>query len=188
METGEVPLRGVHNLENTMAAAAIAGLAGASHSSIRAAVMTFAGVEHRLEFVRRLRGVDWYNDSKATNVDATLKAIGAFEGGLWIILGGKDKNSDYSVLAAPLRAKARSALLIGAAAAKIEAQLKGAIPLIRCGTLEVAVQEAAARAREGDTVLLAPACASFDQFENYEHRGREFKRVVQAFMPVVEQA
>jgi UDP-N-acetylmuramoylalanine--D-glutamate ligase len=179
MEIGEVPLRGVHNLENTMAAAAIARLAGATHAKIRAAVMTFAGVEHRLEFVRRLRGVDWYNDSKATNVDATLKAIDAFEGGLWIILGGKDKNSNYSVLAAPLRAKARSALLIGAAAEKIAAQLRGAIPLIQCGTLEVAVQEAAAKAREGETVLLAPACASFDQFENYEHRGREFKRLVE---------
>ena len=103
MKTAEVPLRGVHNLENTMAAAAMASLAGATHAQIRAAVMTFPGVEHRLEFVRRLNGVDWYNDSKATNVDATLKAIAAFDGGLWVILGGKDKNSDYSVLAAPLQ-------------------------------------------------------------------------------------
>ena len=179
MKMAEVPLRGVHNLENTMAAAAMASLAGATHAQIRAAVVTFPGVEHRLEFVRRLDGVDWYNDSKATNVDATLKAIAAFEGGLWVILGGKDKNSDYSLLAAPLRAKARGALLIGAAAGKIAAQLNGAVPVLHSGTIEAAVAEAHARAKSGDTVLLAPACASFDQFENFEHRGREFKRLVQ---------
>jgi UDP-N-acetylmuramoylalanine--D-glutamate ligase len=178
MGTAEVPLRGLHNLENTMAAAAMAGLAGATHLQIRAAVMTFPGVEHRLEFVADVRGVAWYNDSKATNVDATLKAINAFPGGLWIILGGKDKNSDYTLLAEPLKAKAHAALLIGAAAQKIEDQLHRALSLIRCGTLATAVQEAYTRARGGDTVLLAPACASYDQFENYEHRGREFKRLV----------
>jgi UDP-N-acetylmuramoylalanine--D-glutamate ligase len=179
MKTSEVSLRGVHNLENTMAAAAMTSLAGATHAQIRAAVMTFPGVEHRLEFVRRLNGIDWYNDSKATNVDATLKAIAAFDGGLWVILGGKDKNSDYSVLQSPLRAKAQAALLIGAAADKIGAQLRGAVPLFQSGTLQAAVAEAHARAKSGDTVLLAPACASFDQFENFEHRGREFKRLVQ---------
>jgi UDP-N-acetylmuramoylalanine--D-glutamate ligase len=180
MEITEIPLRGMHNVENTMAAAAMARLAGASHEKIRQAVMTFPGVEHRLEFMRSLNGVDWYNDSKATNVDATLKAIDAFSGGLWVILGGKDKNSDYTVLAEPLKAKAHAALLIGAAAEKIAAQLRDAVPIFPCGTLDVAVAEARARARSGDTVLLAPACASFDQFENYEHRGREFKRLVRA--------
>ena len=119
--------------------------------------------------MRELDGVAWYNDSKATNVDATLKAIAAFDGGLWVILGGKDKNSDYSPLAEPLRAKAHGALLIGAAADKIEAQLRGAVPLFRSGTMDAAVAEAGARAKSGDTVLLAPACASFDQFENFEH-------------------
>jgi UDP-N-acetylmuramoylalanine--D-glutamate ligase len=179
MEIREVPLRGRHNLENTMAAALIAGLAGATGEKIRAAVTTFPGVEHRLEFVREIDGVAWYNDSKATNVDATLKAIDAFPAGLWVILGGKDKNTDYSPLAEPLGKKARAVLLIGAAAEKIEIQLLGAVPMIACGTLETAVAEARARARPGDTVLLAPACASFDQFENFEHRGREFKRLVE---------
>jgi UDP-N-acetylmuramoylalanine--D-glutamate ligase len=178
MDASEVPLRGTHNLENTMAAAAIAQLAGATHVQIRSAVMTFPGVEHRLEFVRERNGVAWYNDSKATNVDAALKAVAAFPGGLWIILGGKDKNSDYTPLAAPLKKKAHAALLIGAAAEKIRAQLGGEVRMIACRTLEAAVQEARARAAAGDTVLLAPACASFDQFENYEHRGREFKRLV----------
>jgi len=180
MDAKDVPLRGRHNLENTLAAAVIARLAGAQPEEIRAAVKTFPGVEHRLEFVRSLDGVAWYNDSKATNVDATVKAIDAFPGGLWIILGGKDKDSDYSALREPLKAKAHGALLIGAAADKIAARLKGSVPLIPCGTLAAAVGEARARARSGDTVLLAPACASFDQFENFEHRGREFKRLVAA--------
>ena len=178
MEAGEVPLRGRHNIENAMAAALVAHIAGAPHGRIRAAIASFPGVEHRLEFVRELNGVSWYNDSKATNVDATLKAIAAFPGGLWVILGGKDKNSDYSPLAAPLREKARGVLLIGAAASKIESQLAGCAPLIGCVTLNAAVQQARARAGKGETILLAPACASFDQFENFEHRGREFKRLV----------
>jgi UDP-N-acetylmuramoylalanine--D-glutamate ligase len=185
MPAREIPLRGVHNIENTMAAAIAAHLAGATRSQIRDAVITFPGVEHRLEFVRDLEGVAWYNDSKATNVDATLKAIAAFPGGgsekaLWVILGGKDKGSDFTPLAGPLKQRAHAALLIGAAADKIENQLRGAVPIVNCGTLEAAVQEAASRARSGDTVLLAPACASFDQFDNFEHRGREFKRLVKA--------
>ena len=185
MAASEVPLRGLHNLENTMAAAAIAKLAGATHAQIRAAVMSFPGVEHRLEFVRETGGLAWYNDSKATNVDATLKAIAAFEGGLWVILGGKDKNSDYAPLAAPLRERARGVLLIGASAGKIEAQLReaglardSAVAILSCGTLDCAVAMSHRRAQSGETVLLAPACASFDQFENFEHRGREFKRLV----------
>jgi UDP-N-acetylmuramoylalanine--D-glutamate ligase len=178
MAAEEVPLKGRHNIQNTMAAALIACVAGAKHAQIRQAVMSFPGVEHRLEFVRELDGVAWYNDSKATNVDATLKALDSFPGGLWVILGGKDKNTDYSPLSALVHEKAHAALLIGAAAPKIEAQLNGAVPLIACDTLEAAVTEARARARKGDTVLLAPACASFDQFENFEHRGREFKRLV----------
>ena len=180
MEARDVPLLGLHNLENIMAAALIAHLAGARHEQIRAVVTTFAGVEHRLEFVRETHGVRWYNDSKATNVDATLKALGAFEGGLWAILGGKDKNSDYAPLREPLKSKARCVLLIGAAAHKIEEQLRGSAEIVQCGDLASAVALADRNARRGDTVLLAPACASFDQFENFEHRGCEFKRLVNA--------
>jgi UDP-N-acetylmuramoylalanine--D-glutamate ligase len=178
MRAAEVPLRGVHNLENTMASALMASNAGANREQIRAAVMEFPGVEHRLEFVRELNGVAWYNDSKATNVDATLKALAAFPGGLWVILGGKDKDADYSVLAEPIAAKARGVLLIGATAQKIERQLHGAAKASQCGDLAHAVRFAFEQAHSGDTVLLAPACASFDQFENFEHRGREFKRLV----------
>ncbi len=174
-------LRGRHNYENVMAAALIAREAGARPEQIAQAAATFAPVEHRLELVGEINGVAYYNDSKATSVDATLKAIDAFPGGLWIILGGKDKGSDYTVLRQPLRAKARAALLIGAAARKIASQLsEDSVPLLQCGTLAAAVEEAYRSAEPGDTVLLAPACASFDQFENFEQRGRVFKELVQA--------
>jgi UDP-N-acetylmuramoylalanine--D-glutamate ligase len=179
MQTSEVPLRGAHNIENTMAAAVMANLAGATHAQIREAVMNFPGVEHRIEYVGEGNGVAWYNDSKATNVDATLKAIAAFDGGLWIILGGKDKGSDYTPLRDALQSKVEGVLLIGSAADKIERQIAG-LPTHRCETLDGAVREAQLRARRGDTVLLAPACASFDQFDGYEHRGREFKRLAAA--------
>ena len=182
MDQSEVPLRGLHNLENTMAAALVAHLAGVPRPAIRTAVRSFPGVEHRLEFVRSLAGVEWFNDSKATNVDATLKALAAFHGGLWVILGGKDKNSDFRPLAEPLSKRARAVLLIGAAAPKIAEQLRGSVELIACGTIAAAVEVAHARARPGDTVLLAPACASFDQFENFEHRGQVFKKLVQALV------
>ncbi len=178
LEAERIPLRGRHNIENTLAGACAARLAGAGLAEIAAAMESFPGVEHRLEFVRRVRGVDYYNDSKATNVDATLKAVEAFAGGVWVILGGKDKGAPYTPLAELLRAKARGVLLIGAAAPIIAAQLRGAAPLIDCGVLEEAVRAASAQAAPGETVLLAPACASFDQFENYEQRGRVFKQLV----------
>jgi UDP-N-acetylmuramoylalanine--D-glutamate ligase len=173
----EIPLMGAHNIENTMAAALCANLAGASLDGISQGIRTFPGVEHRIEFVRERDGVRWYNDSKATNVDATEKAVDAFPGNLWIILGGKDKGSDYSVLRDKLAAKAKGILLIGAAANKIASQLDG-LPLHQVETIDKAVERAADAARSGDIVLLAPACASFDQFQSYEHRGRVFKELV----------
>jgi UDP-N-acetylmuramoylalanine--D-glutamate ligase len=150
-----------------------------AYGAIRDAVAHFKAVEHRLEFVARIRDIDYYNDSKATNVDATIKALEAFSNGLWVILGGKDKGSDYTVLAPLLRERARGVLLIGAAAEKIASHLQPlGIHVTRAGTLEHAIETASAQARAGDTVLLAPACASFDQFDNYEHRGRVFKELV----------
>ena len=183
MPAADIPIRGRHNVENTMAAAAACHVAGASLPQIASAVRTFRAVEHRLEFVRNVSGVDFYNDSKATNVDATLKALDAFPGGLWVILGGKDKDSDYTVLRQPLTEKARAAMLIGAAAGKIRDQITGAVPLVDAKTLDAAVRDAYAAAQPGDTVLLAPACASFDQFDNYEHRGRVFKTLVAKLEP-----
>jgi UDP-N-acetylmuramoylalanine--D-glutamate ligase len=174
----DVPLRGEHNVENVLAAAAAAWLAGAPAAAIAAGIRSFPGVEHRLEYVAEIRGVEFYNDSKATNVDAVRKALDAFPGGLWVILGGKDKGGDYAPLRAPLARSARGIFLIGAAAEKMAAQLEGAAPLERAGTLDRAVERAFAAAAAGETVLLAPACASFDQFENFEHRGRVFKQLV----------
>ena len=178
LELKTIGLRGGHNIENVLAAAAAARLAGVEPAAITEGVRTFAGVEHRIEYVATISGVEYFNDSKATNVDATLKALDAFPGNVLVILGGKDKGSDYRILRQALRSHARMALLIGSAADKIESQLAGVIPVERSETLARAVEAASKRARPGDTVLLAPACASFDQFENYEHRGRVFKKLV----------
>ena len=176
----EIPLKGEHNVENVLAAVCSAKLAGISNDVIRKAVGAFRAVEHRLEFVARMGGVDFYNDSKATNVDATMKAIGAFPGGIHLILGGKDKNSDYTLLAQLLKERVRAVYTIGAAAEKIESQIAGTVDVVRCQTLERAVDQAASQAKSGEIVLLAPACSSFDQFENYEHRGQCFKQFVLA--------
>jgi UDP-N-acetylmuramoylalanine--D-glutamate ligase len=174
----DIPLAGAHNVENVLAAVAATRLAGAEPAAIARGVRSFAGVEHRLEFVAEIAGVRYYNDSKATNVDATLKALDAFPGRILIVLGGKDKGSDYTLLQRPLREKAILALLIGAAAEKIENQIAGSVAIERAGTIERAVEIASHAGRPGDVVLLAPACASFDQFQNYEHRGRVFKDLV----------
>jgi UDP-N-acetylmuramoylalanine--D-glutamate ligase len=134
--------------------------------------------------VATVSGVSFYNDSKATNVDATVKALESFPGNIHIILGGKDKGSDYSILNPLLRARTKGAYLIGAAADKIASQIQGSTPLLRSGTVERAVRQAFEAAAPGDIVLLAPACASFDQFDNYEHRGRVFKELVLSLAPV----
>jgi UDP-N-acetylmuramoylalanine--D-glutamate ligase len=182
MNASQIRLRGMHNVENVLASSLIAWLAGAPLDELGDAVTTFPGVEHRIEFVRSLEGVEYYNDSKATNVDATLKAIDAFPGHLWIILGGKDKGSPYEPLREPLRQKAHAALLIGGAAGVIARELKGALPLVRSENIAEAVRYARKHATAGDVVLLAPACASFDQFENFEHRGSTFKQLVQELL------
>ena len=174
----EISLRGQHNLENVLAAATAACLAGAAPAAIAEGVRSFPGVEHRLQFVAEIAGVQFFNDSKATNVDATEKALEAFPGNLLVILGGKDKGSDYRPLRPLLERGARRAYLIGAAAEKIAGQIEGAVPFEQCGTLDRAVHAAFRAARPGDIVLLAPACASFDQFQNYEHRGRVFVELV----------
>lgn len=174
----EISLRGEHNVENVLAACCAAFLAGADPGAIASGVKTFKGVEHRLEFVAELSGVQFYNDSKATNVDAAAKAIEAFPGPLIVILGGKGKGSPYTPLRDLLHERARLAIMIGADAEKIAADLGDSVPVMNAGSLDHAVQIALQHAQPGDTVLLAPACASFDQFENYEHRGRRFKELV----------
>ena len=174
----DIQLRGQHNVENVLASCAAAYLAGAVPAAIAAGVKSFRGVEHRLEFVAELSGVQYYNDSKATNVDAAVKAVEAFPGPLVVILGGRDKGSPYAPLRELLHERARLALLIGESAEKIAADLGDAVAFENAGTLQQALHIAARHVQPGDTVLLAPACSSFDQFENYEHRGRAFKELV----------
>jgi UDP-N-acetylmuramoylalanine--D-glutamate ligase len=176
----KIPLKGEHNVENVLAAACAARLAGVAAEAIRSAVESFHAVEHRLEYVATLNGVEYYNDSKATNVDAAAKAISSFPGGIHLILGGKDKNSDYTQLSALLRERVKAVYTVGSAAEKIQGQVRGDVPIVNAGTLSAAVNEAGDAAMPGETVLLAPACSSFDQFDNYEHRGRVFKELVMA--------
>lgn len=180
LKVAEIPLKGAHNVENVLAAVCAARLAGVDAATIRQAVIGFRAVEHRLEFVATLNGVDYYNDSKATNVDASMKAIAAFPGGIHLILGGKDKNSDYRQMRPLLQERVKAVYTIGAAAEKIHTHLEGSVPIVGAGTLGEAIARAAAKAQPGEIVLLAPACSSFDQFENYEHRGRVFKEAVLA--------
>ena len=179
MRTSDVRLLGEFNLENVLAAAAAACVLGADFGSIRRAVREFSGVEHRLEFVREIRGVDYYNDSKATSVDAASKALSTFERGVHLILGGKDKGASYNPLRSLMKDRVKEVLVIGAAKEKIISDLSGAAEIVEAGDLETAVRTAAERARPGDVVLLAPACSSFDQFENFEHRGRVFKALIE---------
>ncbi len=180
LSLNDIQLKGAHNLENVLAAVCIGMIAGCGPQQVRKAVAEFHGVEHRLELAATIQGIAFYNDSKATNVDATIKALESFPGNIHLILGGKDKGSDYTVLNPLLRERTKRAYLIGAAAAKIGAQIQGATPIVHSGTLERAIRQAFDSAVSGDVVLLAPACASFDQFENYEHRGRAFKELVGA--------
>ena len=170
-------------LTRTVMAALLAGLAcGAPVASMRETVRNFKGVEHRLEFVADINGVRFYNDSKATNVDAAIKCLEAFPAtdpkSVIVILGGKDKGSDYAPLAPLVRERCAQVILIGAAADKIAAALGDAAPLLRAATMADAVAQGLAAGAPGSIVLLAPACASFDMFDNYEHRGRVFKDAV----------
>lgn len=178
LPVSEIPLRGAHNLENVLAALA-AGLAcGAAPESMRQTVAQFKAVEHRLEFSGEIDGIGFYNDSKATNVDAAIKSLEAFAAGVTVILGGKDKGSDFTPLRSLIEERCRQVILIGSAAEKIALALAGTRPLYRVDSMAEAVRRGFEMSKPGDTVLLAPACASFDMFDNYEHRGRVFKEEV----------
>jgi UDP-N-acetylmuramoylalanine--D-glutamate ligase len=181
MAATELRLRGPHNLENAMAAAAVALACGLPPDAVREALATFAGVEHRLEEVATVDGVLYVNDSKATNVASAVVGIDSFSRGVHVILGGRGKGSDYRPLAQPVAAHAAAAYLIGETAAELRAALvETGVPLHDCGDLEHAVAAARRAARPGDVVLLSPACASFDQYRSYEERGRHFKELVAA--------
>jgi UDP-N-acetylmuramoylalanine--D-glutamate ligase len=175
---GEIRLRGEHNLENARGAAAAAIATGVPAEAVAAALRSFAGVPHRLEEVGTVNGVLYVNDSKATNVSSAVRGIGAFEGGVHAILGGSLKGGGFEGLRDALAAHAVAAYLIGEAADRLEADLAGTVPLRRSGDLATAVREAGAAAAPHEVVLLSPACASFDQFRDYEERGETFRSLV----------
>ena len=173
-----ISLPGAHNLENVMAAALIGRLMGAAPASMRRTIEAFRGLEHRLEDVLTAGGVRFVNDSKATTVDATLKALASFDRPIVLILGGRGKGGDFSPLRPEVKKRARSVVLVGEAADKIEKALGGAVPVARAATYREVVRTAFGMACRGDVVLLAPACTSWDMFKDFEERGRTFKREV----------
>ena len=185
----DIFLRGLHNVENILASLA-AGLAcGASPDSMKETIRNFKGVEHRIEFVSEIDGVKFYNDSKATSVDATLKAIEALsesDGKTILILGGRGKNAPYSPLVPLIKKSVRALVLVGEDADNIESQLKNHAEIIRAGSMNDAVRKSFEAAEKNDSVLLAPACASFDMFKSFEERGKEFKSKVQSLKPKVK--
>jgi UDP-N-acetylmuramoylalanine--D-glutamate ligase len=178
--TEEIKIRGVHNLENAMAAAAMALAAGADRESVAAVLREFPGLEHRLEFVREKGGVAYINDSKGTNVGAVVKSVEGFTQPVILIAGGLDKGSDFSPLYDLFKQKVKLLVLIGKAADKMAKALGTATETVFAATLQDAVRLASAKAASGDVVLLSPACASFDMFKDFEDRGRQFKDAVKA--------
>jgi UDP-N-acetylmuramoylalanine--D-glutamate ligase len=184
MDIKDIAVPGLHNIENIMAALGAVFCALRTRPDqlepLREVIRNFKGVEHRIEFVAEINGVKFYNDSKATNVDSTAKSLEAFERNVIVILGGKDKGSDYTTLAPLIQERVKQIVLIGEASDIIEMQLAGLRPMFRATSMQDAVQKATEVADAGDTVLLAPACASFDMFNNYEHRGQVFKEAVKS--------
>jgi len=178
IRTDEISIRGPHNLYNAMAATLAGQLMGVSTASIRATLRNFKGVEHRQEFVKEVNGVRYYNDSKATSVDAVWYALQAFDKPIVLMLGGRDKGNDYSRIADLVRKNVRAIVAMGESADKVERAFEGIKPLRRANSIDEAVLAAQSLAQNGDVVLLSPACASFDWFENYEQRGRVFKELV----------
>ena len=176
----EIKIIGDHNVENAMVAATYALLSGGSLESVRRVLMTFPGLEHALEIVRDRRGVRFVNDSKGTNVDATLKAIESIDQPIWLIAGGRDKGGDFSRLAPAIRQRVKGLILIGEATPLIAQAMAGFPAISRAASLKEAVQAAADSAASGGVVLFSPACASFDMFADYQDRGRQFKALVQS--------
>ena len=174
----DLKLIGVHNIENTLASVAISGICGISGKIMRDVISEFKGIKHRMELVREIRGIRFINDSKGTNVGATVKSLQSFNEPIILIAGGKDKGSDYLPLKGLIEERVKFLILIGDAKKKIAKNLNGFKNRIEADTLENAVKEGYKRAKSGDIVLLSPACASFDMFRDYEDRGEQFKEIV----------
>jgi UDP-N-acetylmuramoylalanine--D-glutamate ligase len=179
LPVAEIRMQGRHNLSNALAALALGDAAGIGRPAMLQTLREFQGLPHRTQWVGECHGVKWFNDSKATNIGAALAAINGFEGSLVLIVGGQGKGADFTLLAAGLNGRVKALVLIGEAAGEIERALQGRFPVQHAGTMAEAVNQCAALAAAGDTVLLSPACASFDMFNGYAHRGELFMRAVQ---------
>ncbi|MEW6510421.1 MAG: UDP-N-acetylmuramoyl-L-alanine--D-glutamate ligase [Bacteroidota bacterium] len=182
--TAAISIPGEHNLANAMAATLAALALGVPVASLRATLKNFKGVEHRLEFVRELDGISYVNDSKATNVDAVWYALRSFRQPLIVLVGGRDKGNDYGRLLEPVREHVRGIVAIGESADKVMSAFRSVVRTVPAASMQEAVETARRMAAPGDVVLLSPACASFDWFNDYEHRGRVFKEIVMQLHPV----
>jgi len=178
MPVADISLQGAHNIDNVLAAMTVADCYGVPGDVMSETIRNFRGVEHRIEFVGTVNGVRFFNDSKATNVDSAIKAVESFDGNVIIILGGLDKGAPYSPLVDAMIPRVKLAVLIGAAAGKIAEAIGGSLPVTRADSMADAVRLGLETGKPGDVVLLSPACASFDMFANYEHRGKVFKEAV----------
>jgi UDP-N-acetylmuramoylalanine--D-glutamate ligase len=183
MPVSEIPLTGIHNQENVMSAVLTARIFGADPSAIRKSVNLFKGLEHRMESVMVLDRVEFYNDSKATNVDAVLKSLQSFDSPVILILGGRDKGGDFSRLIPDVKKRGKEIILLGEARGKIRSVLNGIIPIQEADSMREAVEKSCRDAEPGDIVLLSPGCTSFDMFESFEHRGKVFKQEVRNLKP-----
>ncbi len=186
IRAADIRLPGLHNLENVCAAALVGDAFGVPARGMRTTIRAFRGLEHRLETVATIGRVLFVNDSKATTVDATIKALESFDRPIVLILGGKDKGADFTLLRGPVRKRVRKALLVGSSAEKIRAALEGVVPLEKAATFRELVRKGYEAASPGDVVLLAPAATSWDMFDNFEQRGRTFKREVLSLARKVE--
>lgn len=174
----KINIVGKHNIDNILAAVCASNIAGVNVSVIEQVISKFKGVEHRIEFVKTINGVKYYNDSKATNVDSTKVALESFDKNIQLILGGQDKGSSYKPIFNLIRKKVKNIFLIGEATPIIKKELTNSAPMTECKTLSNAVKKIHSIAKKDDIVLFSPACASFDQFNDFEHRGKEFKKFV----------
>ncbi|RJQ41739.1 MAG: UDP-N-acetylmuramoyl-L-alanine--D-glutamate ligase [Nitrospiraceae bacterium] len=178
LRADEIKIKGVHNLENAMAASAMALLAGCPSEAVVKVLKEFEGLEHRLELVREFEGVDYINDSKGTNVDAVVKSLESFSVPVILIAGGRDKDGDFSLLSPLVKSRVKKLVLIGEAREKIKEVLGGLTETVFADSLREAVMISGKAASKGDVVLLSPACASFDMFKDYKDRGEQFKKIV----------
>jgi len=178
-----IPLFGAHNIENVMAALLITDLCGVPLPRAERALASFRGLPHRLESVRSIGGVTWYNDSKATNVSATIKSLESFPGKVVLVLGGKDKGGDFTQLVPLIKRRVTHLVLMGQARDAIAAQIGAVVPTTKVADMKEAVEAARAAAVDGGVVLLAPACASFDQYSGFDERGEDFRRLVLRLPP-----